>query len=233
MHPELFELKALVAGRLDAHRRREIDDHLGSCADCSRQYVALMLGSSSPKTAEAEARTVLVPHGSGTVLTALPQGAAAGYGSYIVGQAAKYYFEHGASWGGDGGGVRHRRTTGAVGTKAACTHWYHARDRISSGELAYAGAGLRESGGCDREAASRVRGQSRSENGRDPDDGRADADWRNSDADSAVQDRRNSSRKIADTDASSADRCTDVRVVVDRTVDLHADAGGRDFNHSW
>ena len=27
------------------------------------------------------------------------QGAAAGFGSYIVGQAAKYYFEHGASWG--------------------------------------------------------------------------------------------------------------------------------------
>jgi small GTP-binding protein len=39
--------------------------------------------------------------GYGTVLTALPQGAAAGYGSYIVGQAARYYFEHGASWGGD------------------------------------------------------------------------------------------------------------------------------------
>jgi small GTP-binding protein len=39
--------------------------------------------------------------GSGTVLTALPQGAAAGYGSFIVGQAAKYYFEHGASWGGE------------------------------------------------------------------------------------------------------------------------------------
>jgi GTPase len=39
--------------------------------------------------------------GSGTVLTALPQGAAAGYGSYVVGQAAKYYFEHGASWGGE------------------------------------------------------------------------------------------------------------------------------------
>ena len=37
--------------------------------------------------------------GTGKVLTALPQGAAAGYGSYIVGQAAKYYFEHGASWG--------------------------------------------------------------------------------------------------------------------------------------
>ncbi len=39
--------------------------------------------------------------GASTALTALPQGAAAGYGSYIVGQAAKYYFEHGASWGAD------------------------------------------------------------------------------------------------------------------------------------
>lgn len=37
--------------------------------------------------------------GWGTLLTALPQGAAAGYGAYIVGQAAKYYFEHGSSWG--------------------------------------------------------------------------------------------------------------------------------------
>lgn len=37
--------------------------------------------------------------GYGTILTAVPQGAAAGYGSFIVGQAAKYYFEHGASWG--------------------------------------------------------------------------------------------------------------------------------------
>ena len=39
--------------------------------------------------------------GAGTVLTAVPQGAAAGFGSYIVGNAAKYYFEHGASWGGE------------------------------------------------------------------------------------------------------------------------------------
>ena len=38
--------------------------------------------------------------GFGTALTAVPQGAAAGYGSFIVGQAAKYYFEHGSSWGG-------------------------------------------------------------------------------------------------------------------------------------
>ena len=35
----------------------------------------------------------------GTVVTAIPQGAASGFGSYIVGQAAKYYFEHGSSWG--------------------------------------------------------------------------------------------------------------------------------------
>ena len=61
MHPELFELKALVAGRLDAHRRREIDDHLGSCAECSRHYVAMMIGSSSPKTAEAESRQAAAP----------------------------------------------------------------------------------------------------------------------------------------------------------------------------
>ena len=37
--------------------------------------------------------------GFGTVLTAVPQGAAAGFGSFIVGQAARFYFQHGASWG--------------------------------------------------------------------------------------------------------------------------------------
>jgi uncharacterized protein (DUF697 family) len=42
-----------------------------------------------------------VTAGYGVVLTALPQGAAAGYGSYIVGKAARYYLEHGASWGGN------------------------------------------------------------------------------------------------------------------------------------
>jgi len=40
--------------------------------------------------------------GFGTVATALPQGAAAGGGSYIVGESARYYFEHGASWGPQG-----------------------------------------------------------------------------------------------------------------------------------
>lgn len=37
--------------------------------------------------------------GTATLVTALPQGLAAGYGSYIVGQASKFYLEHGASWG--------------------------------------------------------------------------------------------------------------------------------------
>lgn len=37
--------------------------------------------------------------GAATVATAVPQGLAGGYGSYIVGQAAKYYLQHGASWG--------------------------------------------------------------------------------------------------------------------------------------
>ncbi len=40
--------------------------------------------------------------GAATPLTAAPQAAAAGYGSYIVGQAARVYFEQGASWGGRG-----------------------------------------------------------------------------------------------------------------------------------
>ncbi len=39
--------------------------------------------------------------GAGTVLTALPQGMAAAYGSYVVGMAAKYYFQHDCGWGSD------------------------------------------------------------------------------------------------------------------------------------
>ena len=35
----------------------------------------------------------------GTPLTLIPQGAAAGFTSYVIGNAAKHYFEHGASWG--------------------------------------------------------------------------------------------------------------------------------------
>jgi len=37
----------------------------------------------------------------GTPITALPQGAAAGFSSYIIGRASKHYFEHGGSWGAD------------------------------------------------------------------------------------------------------------------------------------
>lgn len=39
--------------------------------------------------------------GKSTLLTALPQGLAGGFGSYIVGQSAQYYFEHGGTWGGE------------------------------------------------------------------------------------------------------------------------------------
>jgi len=35
----------------------------------------------------------------GTAITMIPQGAAAGFSSYIIGVAAKRYFEHGGSWG--------------------------------------------------------------------------------------------------------------------------------------
>lgn len=37
--------------------------------------------------------------GLGSALAAIPQGAATGFSSYIIGQAAKHYFEHGGSWG--------------------------------------------------------------------------------------------------------------------------------------
>jgi small GTP-binding protein len=43
-----------------------------------------------------------VTGGWATPITALPQMAAAGWGSYIVGEAARYYFEHGTSWGQQG-----------------------------------------------------------------------------------------------------------------------------------
>lgn len=39
--------------------------------------------------------------GLSTAVSAIPQGSAAGFGSYIVGQATKYYLEHGSSWGGE------------------------------------------------------------------------------------------------------------------------------------
>lgn len=42
-----------------------------------------------------------VSFGLATPLTAVPQGAAAGWTSYLVGRAAEYYFQHGGSWGGE------------------------------------------------------------------------------------------------------------------------------------
>lgn len=57
-----------------------------------------MLGEAMLHSAVALFKAVTI--GYGTILTAVPQGAAAGFGSYIVGQSAKYYFEHGSSWGG-------------------------------------------------------------------------------------------------------------------------------------
>ncbi|MFO0791918.1 MAG: GTP-binding protein [Pirellulales bacterium] len=43
-----------------------------------------------------------VTGGWATPITLLPQMAAAGWGSYLVGESARYYFEHGASWGPQG-----------------------------------------------------------------------------------------------------------------------------------
>ena len=84
MHPELFELKALIAGRLDNYRRREIDDHLGSCAECSRHYVAMMLGSTTPKTAEVEARIGAVSRGAGAGMSGGAAGVEALAGLYGI-----------------------------------------------------------------------------------------------------------------------------------------------------
>jgi hypothetical protein len=60
----------------------------------------VMLGEAAVSYASSLFKGLTV--GYGTVLTALPQGAAAGYGSYIVGQASRVYFEQGASWGQQG-----------------------------------------------------------------------------------------------------------------------------------
>jgi small GTP-binding protein len=60
----------------------------------------VMLGEAVVSYASSFFKGLTVGHS--TVISALPQGAAAGYGSYIVGQAARHYFEHGASWGPQG-----------------------------------------------------------------------------------------------------------------------------------
>jgi uncharacterized protein (DUF697 family) len=60
----------------------------------------VMLGEAVVSYASSFFKGLTVGHS--TVVSALPQGAAAGYGSYIVGQAARVYFEQGASWGQQG-----------------------------------------------------------------------------------------------------------------------------------
>jgi GTPase len=60
--------------------------------------------------------------GWGTVLTALPQGAAAGYGAYIVGKAAKFYFEHGNSWGSEGPKAVVRRLLAETDRRSVIEH---------------------------------------------------------------------------------------------------------------
>jgi small GTP-binding protein len=75
------------------HAQRLVSSILGSAGLVTLGELFVHFTSSAFKT---------LTLGAGTVLTALPQGAAAGFGSYIVGHAAKYYFEHGASWGKEG-----------------------------------------------------------------------------------------------------------------------------------
>jgi uncharacterized protein (DUF697 family) len=67
----------------------------------------VMLGEAMTSAASSAFKALTIGHG--VVLTAVPQGAAAGYGSYVVGHAAKYYFEHGSSWGHEGPKVVVRR----------------------------------------------------------------------------------------------------------------------------
>ena len=80
----------------------------------------VMLGEVLTTTASSAFKALTV--GYGLVLTAVPQGAAAGYGSYIVGQAAKYYFEHGSSWGTEGPKAVVRRILDETDKRSVLAH---------------------------------------------------------------------------------------------------------------
>lgn len=58
-------------------------------------WVAVAQGATEAMSAAFK----LLTFHTGAALTAVPQAAAASYGSYLVGHAAKYYFEHGGAWG--------------------------------------------------------------------------------------------------------------------------------------
>lgn len=76
------------------NKSRELVTEIGKAAG----FMTLGVMATSFLTSTLKAFSI----GKSTLVTALPQGAAAGYGSYIVGEAAKYYFEHGSSFGKDG-----------------------------------------------------------------------------------------------------------------------------------
>ncbi|MBM3999745.1 MAG: DUF697 domain-containing protein [Planctomycetes bacterium] len=76
-----------------AHASKLVKSILGAAGLVMAGELFVHFSSSAFKT---------VTFGAGTLLTAVPQGAAAGFGSYIVGHAAKHYFEHGSSWGPQG-----------------------------------------------------------------------------------------------------------------------------------
>lgn len=77
---------------------RKLVQSIGEAAGWMTAGVGIGFGLGYLATSLLKGLTV----GKATLITALPQGAAAGYGSYIVGQAATYYFEHGSSWGSEG-----------------------------------------------------------------------------------------------------------------------------------
>ncbi len=73
-------------------------NHASRLAASIAQAAGLMTASVIASTAAMSLLKGLT-FGKSTLVTAVPQGLAGGFGSYIVGQAAQYYFEHGASWG--------------------------------------------------------------------------------------------------------------------------------------
>ena len=71
-------------------------NHASRLAASIAQAAGLMTASVLASTAAMSLLKGLTL-GKSTLITAVPQGLAGGFGSYIVGQAAQYYFEHGAS----------------------------------------------------------------------------------------------------------------------------------------
>lgn len=60
--------------------------------------------------------------GKSTLLTAAPQALSAAFASYLVGQTARYYFEHGGSWGGESPKVVARRILAQMDRQSVYHH---------------------------------------------------------------------------------------------------------------